>query len=82
MRPHSGLIENAQLRVIAEWLNQASRWLEDEIQDNREQDLVEGGFRRSTVMLMTMTAPLADAKMVPAPTGAAPHSCPHLRLLK
>lgn len=42
MRPHSGLIENAQLRMIAEWLDCASRWLEDEVQDNRERDSAEG----------------------------------------
>ena len=42
MRPHSGLIENAQLRVIAEWLDRASRWLEEEVRDNRACDLVEG----------------------------------------
>jgi hypothetical protein len=105
VRPNSRLIENAQLRVIAEWLDRASRWLEDEIQDNRERDLVEGvsnseevieiltflrpeldkmvtGFRRATAMLVAMTAPLADAKMVPGPTGAAPRSRAHLRLVK
>ena len=42
MRPHSGLIENAKLRVIAEWLDRASRWLEEEVRDNRARDLVEG----------------------------------------
>jgi hypothetical protein len=42
LRPDSSLIDNAQLRVIAEWLDCASRWLEDEVQDNRERDSAEG----------------------------------------
>jgi hypothetical protein len=35
-------VDNAQLRGIAEWLDCASRWLEEEVRDNRERDLVEG----------------------------------------
>jgi hypothetical protein len=105
VRPHSGLIENAQLRVIAEWLDHTSRWFEDEVRDNRERDLVEGasnsgqvleiltllrpeldrmvtGFRRSADMLVAMTAPLTDSKIVPEPTSAVPRSRAHLRLVK
>jgi hypothetical protein len=40
------------------------------------------GFRRATVILMTMTTPLADAKMVQEPTVAASRSRAHLRLVK
>jgi hypothetical protein len=91
--------------MITEWLDRASRWLEDEVRDNRERDLVEGvsnsgqvletltflrpeldtmviGFRRCTDMLVAMTAPLTDSKMVPEPTSAAPRSHAHLRLIK
>jgi hypothetical protein len=98
-------IENSQLRVISEWLDQASRWLEDEVRDNRQRDLVDGvsnseqvaetltflrpeldrmvtGFRRAADMLVAMTAPLTDSKMVPEATGAAPCSRAHLRLVK
>jgi hypothetical protein len=35
-------VDNPQLRGIAEWLDRASRWLEEEVRDNRERDLVEG----------------------------------------
>jgi hypothetical protein len=105
VRPTSRLIENVQLRGIAEWLDRASRWLEDEVQDNRERDLLEGicnseesvetltflrseldrmvtGFRRATGMLVAMTAPLADSKIVPVSTRVAPRSRAHLRLVK
>jgi hypothetical protein len=42
VRPPSKPNEKAQLRVIAEWFDRASRWLEEEVRDNRERDLVEG----------------------------------------
>ena len=42
MRSNFRPVENPQLRVISEWLDQASRWLEDEVRDNRERDLVDG----------------------------------------
>jgi hypothetical protein len=35
-------VGNPQLRVISEWLDHASRWLEDEVRDNRQRDLVDG----------------------------------------
>jgi hypothetical protein len=61
VRPNSRLIENAQLRVIAEWLDRASRWLEDEIQDNRERDLVEGVSNSEEVMeILTFLRPELD----------------------
>jgi hypothetical protein len=103
MRPHSGLVANTQLRAIAEWLDGASRWLEDEVRDNRARDLAEGvsdprqvvevltvlrpeldrmvtGFRRATAMLVAMTAPLTDPKIVPEQTKTTPRA--HLRLVK
>ena len=42
MTPHSKPIEKAKLRVIAEWLDRASQWLEEEVRDNRERDQIEG----------------------------------------
>lgn len=42
VRPHSNLSENRELRVIAEWLDRASRWFEEEVRDNRERDRMEG----------------------------------------
>jgi hypothetical protein len=42
VRPPSKPNEKAQLRVIAEWFDRASRWLEEDVRDNRERDLVEG----------------------------------------
>lgn len=42
MGPHSNLSENRQLRIIAEWLDRASMWFEEEVRDNRERDRIEG----------------------------------------
>jgi hypothetical protein len=105
VRPNSSLIDNAQLRMIAEWLDCASRWLEGEVQDNHERDSAEGvsnseqvieiltflrpeldrmvtGLRHTADMLLAITMPLNNSKMVPEPTSAAPHSRAHLRLVK
>ena len=106
MRPHSSLSENKQLRIIAEWLDRASRWFEEEVRDNRERDRIEGvsnsaqpietltflrpeldrmlsGFRRTTEILVTMTAPQAASESPPEPTRAATSRFrPHLRVVK
>jgi hypothetical protein len=61
VRPNSRLIENAQLRVIAEWLDHASRWLEDEVRDNRERDLAEGQSNSGQVVeILTFLRPELD----------------------
>jgi hypothetical protein len=95
VRPHSGLIANAQLRVIAQWLDGASRWLEDEVRDNRERDLAEGVSDTEQVEVLTVLRPELDRMVVgfrratemlvamtapPEPTNTVPRS--HLRLVK
>ena len=54
MRPHSNLSENRELRVIAEWLDRASRWFEEEVRDNRERDRMEG-VSNSGQLIETLT---------------------------
>jgi hypothetical protein len=61
VRPNSSLIDNAQLRMIAEWLDYASRWLEGEVQDNRQRDLVDGiSSSEQLVEILTFLRPELD----------------------
>ena len=61
MTPHSKPIEKAKLRVIAEWLDRASQWLEEEVRDNRERDQIEGiSDPRQAVETLTFLRPELD----------------------
>jgi hypothetical protein len=61
VRPNSSLIDNAQLRMIAEWLDYASRWLEGEVQDNRERDSAEGvSNSEQLIEILTFLRPELD----------------------
>jgi len=54
-------VENSKLPRIAEWLDRASRWLEEEVRDNRERDRIEGTTNsQEDVEVLTFLRPELD----------------------
>ena len=60
MISNSRPLENPQLRVISEWLDRASRWLEAEVHDNQQHDLVDGVSNSEQVATLTFLRPELD----------------------
>jgi hypothetical protein len=57
-------VGDPQLRVISEWLHQASRWFEDEVRDNRQRDLADGiSDSEEVIEVLTFLRPELDRMM-------------------
>lgn len=57
--------EKQQLRIMADWLDRASQWLEGEVRDNRQRDAADGiSDSEQLIEILTFIRPELDRMVV------------------
>jgi hypothetical protein len=64
-RSNSHAVDDPQLRIVANWLDGASRWLESEVRDNRQRDIADGvSDPEEVIEILTFLRPELDRMVI------------------